>query len=373
MATQLKKIIKEDGSGDYTTLAACMADNEQNLVTANKYLDIEIAGTWLARDPTPVVIENYTTDITRYINIYTTQTARHNGKAAAVSGRNSYRLILTEQAGGTAGIRISSAYVRVTGLEISNYDDDTSFKTLHGIKADNPTNLKAQISRNIIHHCYSGATGSSNGVGISIARENYVYDNIIYAIDRNGIAEIAGYGSNIIIYNNTVYDFNWTASATARGIYVSGNNSNTNIKNNLVIEGTNNEGQCYQIGSGTVATNGSSDATGSVGLQGLTSSEFINAGAGTEDLHLAAGATSIDAGTDLGAGDWAIDIDGRNRHTEGDVWDLGADERLTGAAAYPTSALKKGLVGGYTCFMNAYLNAKVAALIPLKLPDGTVF
>ena len=40
---------------------------------------------------------------------------------------------------------------------------------------------------------------------------------------------------------------------------------------------------------------------------------------------------------------------------------------------YPTSLLKKGLVSGYHCFMNAYLNAKVGGYDPLKLPDGTLF
>jgi len=38
---------------------------------------------------------------------------------------------------------------------------------------------------------------------------------------------------------------------------------------------------------------------------------------------------------------------------------------------YPVGLLKKGLASGYHCFMNAYINAKIAGYDPLKLPDGT--
>src|SRR3990167_10661052 len=77
-ATQLKKTVKPSG-GDYTSLEACMNANEQDLVAADKYFDVEIDGTWSSADTTAVTIENYTTDATHYINIYTTATARHLG------------------------------------------------------------------------------------------------------------------------------------------------------------------------------------------------------------------------------------------------------------------------------------------------------
>ena len=46
------------------------------------------------------------------------------------------------------------------------------------------------------------------------------------------------------------------------------------------------------------------------------------------NLHLKSISNCIDAGVDLGASptNVAVDIDGRNRHTEEDTWDLGADE-----------------------------------------------
>jgi len=79
MATQLKKTVKPSG-GDYTTLNACLAANQQDLVAADKYFDVEIDGTWASADTTAVAgLTNYTTDATRYINIYTTAAARHLG------------------------------------------------------------------------------------------------------------------------------------------------------------------------------------------------------------------------------------------------------------------------------------------------------
>ena len=40
---------------------------------------------------------------------------------------------------------------------------------------------------------------------------------------------------------------------------------------------------------------------------------------------------------------------------------------------YPVNRLKKDIVSGFNCFMNAYLSAKVGGFKPLKLPDGTPF
>ena len=40
---------------------------------------------------------------------------------------------------------------------------------------------------------------------------------------------------------------------------------------------------------------------------------------------------------------------------------------------YPKNRLRKDVISGYHCFMNAYIRAKVEEFDPLKLPDGTVF
>jgi len=56
----------------------------------------------------------------------------------------------------------------------------------------------------------------------------------------------------------------------------------------------------------------------------------INGGStvGSEDLHLKAQSDAIDAGTDLGTtpSGVEIDINGRDRDSQGDTWDQGAHE-----------------------------------------------
>ena len=81
MASELKKTIAPSG-GDYTTLEACMDANEKNLVTSDEYFNVEITGDWSStEDETNCVIQNYTTDATRFITIYATGTAKHDGTA----------------------------------------------------------------------------------------------------------------------------------------------------------------------------------------------------------------------------------------------------------------------------------------------------
>jgi len=60
------------------------------------------------------------------------------------------------------------------------------------------------------------------------------------------------------------------------------------------------------------------------------------------------------------------------------VQNIGAWQNLSGAelpvaAHYPINRLRKNVISGYHCFMDAYLRAKQTELDPLKLPDGTVF
>lgn len=53
---------------------------------------------------------------------------------------------------------------------------------------------------------------------------------------------------------------------------------------------------------------------------------------GDLEHHLKHLKAAIDKGSDLGDGAWDTDIDNRDRHTEGDTWDVGADEYVAAAA-----------------------------------------
>lgn len=77
-----------------------------------------------------------------------------------------------------------------------------------------------------------------------------------------------------------------------------------------------------------IASDTSASGTGSVDSVSA-SSLFVSTTAGSEDLHLVSGATdAIDAGADFGTTPAGvnIDINGRDRDSNGDTWDIGAHE-----------------------------------------------
>ncbi len=139
----------------------------------------------------------------------------------------------------------------------------------------------------------------------------------------NPLSNLSGGGNGInIMLNCTFYN--------SDGQNVTGNFGAKIVKNCLSLNAGSN---CYN--NVTLTTCGSSDLTGSAGLQSLvTGDEVVDITSNAENLHLKSGATSIDAGTDLGAGnEQEVDIDGRDRDAEGDIWDLGADEFVAAVAA----------------------------------------
>ncbi len=79
-ATEVISTIKEDGTGDYTSLSAWEAGENRDLVALDEIAVAQIDGTWTNPDTTAVTIDGWVTDATRYIKIYTTATARHDGK-----------------------------------------------------------------------------------------------------------------------------------------------------------------------------------------------------------------------------------------------------------------------------------------------------
>ncbi len=99
--------------------------------------------------------------------------------------------------------------------------------------------------------------------------------------------------------------------------------------------------QCYEqaapsnaVVDHNLASDTSASGTGSLDSK-AASDQFVSTTGGSEDLHLKSGADAIDVGTDLGTtpSGVEIDIDGRDRDAEGDIWDMGAHELVVAAAA----------------------------------------
>lgn len=288
---------------DHATLNAAIdwiQANHPNMVTSDVEVDVEISGSWSSDDTTTVDISSITTDATRNIYIYTTGTARHNGTA----GANNYRLVTTSfsQNGITGG---TVPNVTIDGLVIGS--NGSGFG--NGVIPPRwPVDSDWIIENNIIYG-YGGRCvdlGGDSTVDV-IIRKNIIYDC------GDGIWNLAPGGSNNKVHNNTVY------SCTNDGINFNSGTSGE-AKNNLSME----NGTDYDITAITTATNGSSDTTGTSGLQNLVDTDEFSDASG-RNLHLKTGADSIDVGTDLSA-QFTTDIDGQTFGT----FDLGADEFQSG-------------------------------------------
>jgi len=110
--TEVVSIIREDGTGDYTSLSAWEAGEQRDLVALNEIATARIEGTWTNPDTTAVTIDGWTTGENNYIKIYTTPEARHGG----VWDTSAYRLESTQ--GWVNILEINELYTQVVGLQI---------------------------------------------------------------------------------------------------------------------------------------------------------------------------------------------------------------------------------------------------------------
>jgi len=315
-ATQVKKVVAPSG-GDYTSLESCMNAMETDaafggdgdLVGEDKYFDVEISGTWSSADTTAVTIHNYTTDATRYINIYTTGDARHHGIASS-----SYYIL----SNANNIMNVGNSFVKVDGLQF------TGMTTIYAVAIT--TSSASNIFKNNIVYLSSNPARESTGINIAgtYQSNNYVYNNIIYGFNQanggNGISVTGFDNTSNYIYNNTVYGnkigiYNYGNSDYANGLRIVNNICNGNTTDySLFKEAT------------TATDNISEDTTSPNDEWDSTAVDFVNEGT---DFHLAATADAIDQGTDL-SGTFTTDIDG---DTRSGTWDIGADEYAAAATS----------------------------------------
>lgn len=321
MATRLYKTVKPSG-GDYTSLEACLHANEQDLVSNDKYFDVEIDGDWSGgADTTAVTIHNYTTDSTHYVNIYTTSTARHDGKW----NTGKYRLITTASSN---TLTIASNYVTINGLQIQLNVDVNNYHAIYFAGYDNILICNNIVRGNAYNRYKYGIRNDNNGSA------NKIYNNIIYDFDNSthstayGCYLSAGFGQRIKLYNNSIID-------CAIGVF-DANADRVTAKNNLIkcidaFTGTLTDDDTYNDYNAISENNSGEVAIGSHGRYNQTFT-FVNEA--SDDFHLA----STDAGakdyglSDPGSGLFSTDIDGQTRSGS---WDIGADEYVASGTIVP--------------------------------------
>ena len=318
-ATRIFKTVKPYG-GDNIDLASCLRDNEQDLVTGDCFLDIEISGDWSSRaDTTTAVVENYTTDATHYISIYTTGAARHNG----VWDASKYRIDTPNYSERALDIN-QNVYIRVSGLQILWDGSENADRA--AIQANYiQTNSDVRISQCIIKSL--SVTNNQAGIQLNTASNPgndgifRVWDNIIYGFNLTSSRGIhTGANGYFYVYNNTVY---------GNTIGIVGGNTNAVAKNNICTGNTTDFSGTF---SDTSTNNLSQDGTAPAYNTYYTSRipAFASTASGNENFHLVNVDTSaVNCGANL-ASDANIpfdyDIEGQLRSSENYAWDIGADE-----------------------------------------------
>ena len=176
MATEVTVIVDPDnGAGtDYTSLAAAIAGEARNLVTADEQLTIKCRCTGGTADG-PATINGFTTDATRYVKIWTDPSESYRHAGTYPSG-NKYRIEIAN----TYGIKVSDEYVSIIGISISV---SASSATAYGIFTADYT-LGTGILK--IDKCIIRSTGNTSG---------YVCAGI-YVRDPSQVAHI----SNTVVY-----------------------------------------------------------------------------------------------------------------------------------------------------------------------------
>ncbi len=264
--------------------------------------------------------------------------------------------------GGAAGINYTgSGDEAIIRIDPPNIDTNTSWLEFDG-NGDDPvqhvvyekgtggTATSDLTANNLMYRVAGVKVRGSINLGnrgfVASALGNRCINNIIFDIAPStqtnfGAIWDTNTGTEAWVYNNTIFNVDHSNSARIAKGMATVDLAVKHYKNNLVIDVTNSgagTALCYvpamEFGTGESATNGSEDSTGSSGLTSLSSSEFVNSSLGSEDLHLASGSTSEDAGTDAGTtpAGVEIDIDGEDR-TAVTNWDIGAHEFELPAAA----------------------------------------
>ena len=291
--SELKKTICPSGC-DYSTLESCMNGNEQNLVAADKYFNVEISGDWESTgiDSTQVTIHNYTVSATQNIRIYTVGDAKNDGTKEGTPKAYRIRYIL-----GRGG----SPSAVIDGLKFDG--SGTSGMGLYLFSGGSTT---PSIVRKCVFLDYTGNAHAPTNTGYTNIYNNFYY-NCTRAIYGGSSAS-----TTIIGYNNVALDGTFGFLRATFYNSFAGNNS---LRDYFALSASSDNLVC----SDTTCNGVTNYATG----KSSYSDYFVDVGSGTEDYHLKD--TSLNL-WGLSGGDYSgiftDDFDGDTRS----AWDIGADE-----------------------------------------------
>jgi len=325
---------------DYASLQAWEDDKDGDITAAgNDTIQVlEVYDDDGAIDET-VSFGGWTTNTTNYIKIHAPSGEKHNGTAASGA-----KIAYT-----TAG----SVFIFAnSGIDVYIEDLIFYFKTPQAynnsaVIFNQTASDTFEINRCIFYANASQGVNSNGNAFVKLESNTpwHVTNSEFYGL-KPGTGSETGFGVVAACSGNACYFINNTTQNNSTGICVYGGDR---VLSNML--GQDNDAADFACGFHSASTNNlSSDTTAPPYNTYYTeiNVDFVNESVGSENLHLASTSTdAIDHGVDFGTY-WSehIDIDGRDRDSEEDTWDIGADEYVAAAGGdtyYPFKQLFHGI------------------------------
>lgn len=228
-----------------------------------------------------------------------------------------------------------------------------------GVRADpSTTSIISQVNNCLIHDISNSSAAKTQGLIAGDRAVVYAFNNLCWNYTQTGSGARRGIGissgSSTRIFkcnNNSVHNIVCNAgTGVCYGIRIFADHANKEVQNNVVTDSsgsTTGTIQDYDFSTDTnmdAATNASSDSTAPSAIASepvVSTTEFES----STNLLLKSGAECIDAGTDLGVTNGVnIDIKGRDRDFETDVWDVGGHELVAATVGSLVYRRPQGLV-----------------------------
>ncbi|MCR4275696.1 MAG: hypothetical protein NUV83_03035 [Candidatus Wolfebacteria bacterium] len=336
-ATEVVGLVRQDCSGYsncFTSLSAwesaygginfgsCATGD---LVCADTIATAKVDGTWINPDASAVTINGWTTDASRYINIYTTPQARHDGTWGP-----GYRR--------TTPLIISEENVRIDGISIRITDNNRIYFIYNTSGAG-----EVRISNSFGQNDYNS--------GYDIYDIYYVGPLTVKLWNNIGINNSTNSGAEAFFLNDAdvnAYFYNNTGIANAGRAFYNSIGAGTLI-NNIGVSAT---GQAYRANTGqswaasyNISDDSTSDDWGGTGNKINQAAAFSDSTNGNYHLSSSDSAAK-DAGIDLSSDSaisFSTDIDGEIRAGS---WDIGADEYNGSAPPPPQDTIPPYRSGG---------------------------
>lgn len=263
---------------------------------------------------------------------------RHDGTAA--SGVKVQSMAGNETIGVSADDDVTVSWIEVT---------ESGTPGEKGIEFDSAGTNPLTVANCLVYSLSKSDFYAHDGVGIYSSASGatmkvincIIYDIAAAGTGGNTTAGVWLNGGTIEVYNTTIHDI---AGGANNGYCIDGSAGSSTAKNVIGTDASTTDLNFIGTSSYNLSSDTSASGTGSLTSK-TAANQFVSTTGGSEDLHLKAGSDAEDAGTDLGTtpSGVEVDIDGRNRDTEGDTWDMGAHEYV--AAGGGGTGKRAALVG----------------------------